>query len=209
MSSRRSDGSFPSLHSSSASSVSSSQVSISSSYRHHHSDLIPTPSKAPQPMLLQDEKHAPKTRGSLGILIVGLTGARGATLAAGLLANRSQLEWNGPKGEQRQATYRACRTQQQQEGGEPQEFHFNLADANLASIGGWVSLMSNVCSCLFIYIFIHIIVFICTINNFFFSCNAMRISTRFVLFTGCSTHQTWRRHVGGTTIGLRFATSTS
>ena len=128
-SSRRPDGSFPS----SSSSI-SSQISVASTYRHHHAELIPTPTK-PQPILLQDAQHAPKTRGSLGLLIVGLTGHRGLAVTAGLMANQSVLSWKGPKGEPRQASYQGCQTQQQQFT-MPHDFH--LANANLAAIGGWV-----------------------------------------------------------------------
>jgi hypothetical protein len=146
-SSSRPDGSFPSLptQQSSASSVvsASSQYSVSSNYRHHHAPFIPPTPTKPQPILLQDSKHAPKTRGSLGIMVVGLAGQRALTLMAGLFANRKQLEWRGPVGQPRRATYQACLTQTQQEGTSAQQFeeasqHF--ANANLASIGGWVSL---------------------------------------------------------------------
>ena len=129
-SSRRPDGSFPSSTSSSI----SSQISVASTYRHHHAELIPTPTK-PQPILLQDAQHAPKTRGSMGLLIVGLTGHRGLAVTAGLIANQSVLSWRGAKGEPRQASYQGCQTQQQ-ESTMPHEFH--LANANLAAIGGWV-----------------------------------------------------------------------
>jgi hypothetical protein len=130
-SSRRPDGSFPS----SSSSI-SSQISVASTYRHHHAELIPTPTK-PQPILLQDAQHAPKTRGSLGLLIVGLTGHRGLAVTAGLMANQSVLSWKGAKGEPRQASYQGCQTQEQQPSTMPHDLH--LANANLAAIGGWVS----------------------------------------------------------------------
>jgi Myo-inositol-1-phosphate synthase len=131
-SSRRSDGSYLSSGSST-----SSQISASSSYRHHHADLIPTPTK-PQPILLQDAQHAPKTRGSLGLLIVGLGGQTGLAVTAGIVANRSNISWKGAKGEPRQASYQACHTQPSAMTTiMPSDFH--LANANLAAIGGWVS----------------------------------------------------------------------
>lgn len=135
-SSRRSDGSYPSSGSST-----SSQISASSSYRHHHSDLIPTPTK-PQPILLQDAQHAPKTRGSLGLLIVGLAGKRGLAVTAGIVANRSNLSWNGAKGEARQASYQACQTQPSTTATTIiTQGHIHMANANLAAIGGWVSIL--------------------------------------------------------------------
>jgi hypothetical protein len=89
---------------------------------------------------LQDAQHAPKTRGSLGLLIVGLAGQKGLAVAAGIVANRSNLSWKGAKGETRQASYHACHTQPSETTTiMPSDFH--LANANLAAIGGWVSIL--------------------------------------------------------------------
>jgi hypothetical protein len=145
-SSPRPDGSFPSPPTqSSASSVvsASSQFSVSSNYRHHHAPFIPPTPTKPQPTLLQDSQHAPKTRGSLGILVVGLAGQRALTLMAGLFANRKQLEWRGPVGQPRRATYQACLTQQDGAAQQFEEASQHFANANLASIGGWVSITAQ------------------------------------------------------------------
>jgi hypothetical protein len=125
---KRPEKSFPRL--SSASSVSS----VSSSYRHHHSPVftVKTPTK-PQPLLLQDASHAPKTRGSLGILVVGLGGSLGSTLAASVvLAHSPNLEWRGPHGQVRRQTEWPAES-------ETEEAPVPLAKLSLAAIGGWVS----------------------------------------------------------------------
>jgi hypothetical protein len=119
------------IHLSSGSST-LSQISISSTYRHHHSDLIPSPSK-PQPILLHDAQHAPRTRGSLGLMIVGLAGRKGLSVASGLLANQRNLTWKGPRGEMKRASFQCCQTQLPS-----MMSSYFLASANLAAIGGWV-----------------------------------------------------------------------
>lgn len=126
------DGSFPS----SASSV----VSSASAYRHHQASLMITTQSAPKPVLMNDEDHQPKTRGSLGILIVGLGGANGTTLLAGAMANRQDITWRGPKGEQRSANYYGCITQlNQKRGGVGYKDRIKgLADFSMAAVGGWV-----------------------------------------------------------------------
>jgi hypothetical protein len=132
------DGSFPSS--------ASSMVSTTSSYRHHLSSLmITTTPAAPKPCLMNDEGHEPRTRGSLGILIVGVGGANGTTLLAGALANRHDMEWRGPKGEPRSANYYGCITQLNQKGGGVgyKDKIKGLADFSMASVGGWVC-----CDCL-------------------------------------------------------------
>jgi hypothetical protein len=87
-----------------------------------------------------DEDHQPKTRGSLGILIVGLGGANGTTLLAGAMANRQDIKWRGPKGEQRSANYYGCITQLNQKGGGVgyKDRIKGLADFSMAAVGGWV-----------------------------------------------------------------------
>jgi Myo-inositol-1-phosphate synthase len=94
----------------------------------------------PKPVLMNDEDHQPKTRGSLGILIVGLGGANGTTLLAGAMANRQDITWRGPKGEQRSANYYGCITQLNQKGGGVgyKDRIKGLADFSMAAVGGWV-----------------------------------------------------------------------
>jgi Myo-inositol-1-phosphate synthase len=76
-------------------------------------------------------------------MVVGLGGANGTTLLAGILANRLNTQWRGPQGQPRQPNYNGCITQLKQRG----KFGgvgFNdkipgLADASMAAFGGWVS----------------------------------------------------------------------
>jgi hypothetical protein len=95
----------------------------------------------PKPVLSKDVNHKPKTTGSLGILVVGLGGANGCTLAAGILANRMRLEWHGARGERMQSNWYGCITQLKQKGGGVgyKDKVAGLADATLAAVGGWVS----------------------------------------------------------------------
>jgi hypothetical protein len=119
-----------------------SAVSIASSFRHSHwvAPLVPP---KPEPVLVKDSSHKPKTTGSFGMLIVGLGGANGSTLLAGVLANRLRVDWHGPLGEARTPNYYGCITQLNQRGvyggvGYKDRVK-GLADASMAAIGGWVS----------------------------------------------------------------------
>jgi myo-inositol-1-phosphate synthase len=99
-----------------------------------------TPTK-PQPVLTQDAQHEPKTRGSVGILIVGLGGANGTTLLAGCVANRLKIDWRGPVGQEMKPNYYGCITQINQRGvyggvGYKDKVK-GLANANMAAVGGW------------------------------------------------------------------------
>lgn len=136
-----SDGAFPaSSNGAPSSSIVSTHSSGSSSYRHHHASLmIQTTPDPPKPVLMEDASHSPKTRGSLGILIVGLGGANGGTLLAGVLANRHALSWRGPKGEMRKANYNGCITQLNQKGGGVgyKDKIKGLAEFSYAAVGGW------------------------------------------------------------------------
>lgn len=124
--SRPIDGSFPS----SASSV----VSTTSSYRHHFASLqIQTTPEPPKRVLMEDASHSPKTRGCVGIMVVGLGGANGTTLLGGVLANRHSLTWRGPKGEFRSANYNGCLTQTPPYN----EKLKGLAQVSMAAVGGW------------------------------------------------------------------------
>jgi hypothetical protein len=120
-----------------------SQASVSSSYRHHNAGpFMPQTPATPKPVLTQDAQHQPKTRGSLGLLIVGLGGANGATLLAGCIANRLQISWHGPVGEPMTPNYYGCITQIDQRGkyggvGYRDKVR-GLADVSMAAIGGWV-----------------------------------------------------------------------
>lgn len=163
----------------------------SSSYRHHSngpfsintnfttggtaaasgSDAAAAAAAAPQPVLIKDAHYKPKTTGSVGLLVVGLGGANGTTLLAGVLANRLRTEWHGPRGEPMSPNWYGCLTQlpcrrgaaaagsgdttvQNSSNGEGggggggggvgyKNKVRGLADASLAAVGGWVSLLAS------------------------------------------------------------------
>ena len=127
------DGETSSVHSS---------ASTSSSFRHHDGGVFmqPKAESPPRPVLSKDVNHKPKTTGSVGILVVGLGGANGCTLTAGILANRLGIKWYGPKGEQMLPNWYGCITQLDQKGGGVgfKDKVRGLADAGLAAVGGWV-----------------------------------------------------------------------
>jgi hypothetical protein len=69
-------------------------------------------------------------------MIVGLAGRKGLSVTAGLIANQGNLTWRGSRGDIKRATYQCCQTQ------EPLMMNsYSLANANLAAIGGWVSVV--------------------------------------------------------------------
>ncbi|GKY92819.1 myo-inositol-1-phosphate synthase [Mayamaea pseudoterrestris] len=118
-----------------------SAVSVTSSYRHHNFPFATQTPAKPEPVLVKDSNHKPKTTGSFGVLVIGLGGANGTTMLAGILANRRNLEWRGPYGEHRSANYYGCLTQLNQRGihggvGYKDRVK-GLANANMAAIGGW------------------------------------------------------------------------
>ena len=121
----------------------SSIHSVTSTFRHHNPQFsLPTPS-TPKPVLTSDTNHKPKTRGSVGIMVVGLGGANGATLLAGILANRLNTQWRGPQGQPMTPNYNGCITQLKQKGkfggvGFKDKIP-GLADVAMAAVGGWVS----------------------------------------------------------------------
>ena len=120
-----------------------SGVSVTSTFRHANPQwLPPTPKDDDQPVLLNDSSHTPRTRGSVGILIVGLGGANGTTLLAGVLANRHAVDWKGPHGEPMTPNYNGCITQIPSKGkaggGGYKHRVKGLADASMAAVGGWV-----------------------------------------------------------------------
>ena len=95
-----------------------------------------------QPKLTSDANHIPKTHGSLGILIIGIGGANGTTLLSGILANRRNVNWYGPRGEgPLRPNYNGCITQLDQRGRYGgvgfRDKVPGLADANMAAVGGW------------------------------------------------------------------------
>ena len=96
-----------------------SGVSVSSSaYRHHSSGpFMSQATDSPKPVLGKDSHHTPKTNGSFGLMLVGLGGANGTTLLAGILANRLNIEWHGARGETMKPNYYGCITQLDQKGG--------------------------------------------------------------------------------------------
>lgn len=96
----------------------------------------------PSRKLGADSKHVPKTHGSVGLLVIGLGGANGTTMLAGILANRKKLNWYGPRGEGPiEANYNGCITQLNQKGVHGgvgyKDKVAGLADANYAAFGGW------------------------------------------------------------------------
>ncbi|KAL3914677.1 MAG: hypothetical protein SGILL_006008 [Bacillariaceae sp.] len=116
----------------------STTLSMTSSAR--HANFAPT-SENDKKKLMTDSSHRPKTHGSLGILVVGLGGANGTTMLAGILANRLHIHWRGAKGEPMEPNYNGCITQLDQRGVHGGVGYRNvvpgLADANMAAVGGW------------------------------------------------------------------------
>lgn len=96
--------------------------------------MIQTTPEPPKPVLMEDNTHSPKTRGCVGILVVGLGGASGTTLVSGILANRLDICWRGPKGQVRNANYNGCMTQQSS--GYRDKIK-GLAHVSMAAVGGW------------------------------------------------------------------------
>jgi len=87
------------------------------------------------------EGGAAEASADVGLLIVGLGGANGTTLLAGVLANRLDLQWYGPQGQRMSPNYYGCITQLDQRGvhggvGYRDRLR-GLADASKAAIGGW------------------------------------------------------------------------
>jgi hypothetical protein len=118
-----------------------SSVSVTSSYRHHNAGpFMPQAVDPPQPVLSKDTQHVPKTVGCVGLMVVGLGGANGTTMLAGILANRLNIEWFGPRGEPMTPNYYGCITQLDQKGGGVgyRNRVKGLADASMAAVGGWV-----------------------------------------------------------------------
>ena len=77
-------------------------------------------------------------------MVVGLGGANGTTLLAGIMANRQKTQWRGPQGQPRSPNYNGCISQLKEKGkfggvGFKDKIH-GLADASMAAIGGWVSI---------------------------------------------------------------------
>lgn len=122
-------------------SANASAVSVTSTYRHHQAGGFMPPTESPKPVLVKDSNYKPATTGSFGVMIVGLGGANGTVLLAGVLANRSNVEWHGPRGEPMSPNYYGCITQLDQKGGGVgyRSRVRGLADASMAAIGGWVS----------------------------------------------------------------------
>lgn len=122
----------------------SSAYSVTSSFRHHNAPFHPTKiPTTPKPVLTSDSNHNPKTRGSLGIMVVGLGGANGTVLLAGILANRLNCEWRGPQGQPMTPNYNGCITQLKTKGKFGgvgfKDKVAGLVDASMAAVGGWVS----------------------------------------------------------------------
>lgn len=146
--------------------ASTNSTNTTSSYRHHQSppfkhnnkqiqQLLSSP---PQQILLKDATHEPKTRGSVGILLVEAASTLRSRfpsttpsspscltlLLAGILANRNKISWRGPQGQWKQANYQGTVTQQQQSSSMSSSMslsittnNYSMADLNMAAIGGW------------------------------------------------------------------------
>jgi myo-inositol-1-phosphate synthase len=127
------------MRSSSVQSEVGSSVSMASSFRHHN--FAPSAGTATDKKLMTDTSHRPKTHGSFGILVVGLGGANGTTMLAGIIANRLGIEWRGAKGEPMTPNYYGCITQLDQRGVHGgvgyRDLVQGLADASMAAVGGW------------------------------------------------------------------------
>ena len=116
-----------------------SAVSFTSTFR--HSNFNPSLDSLASPKLTKDASHKPKTHGSFGVLVVGLGGANGSTMLAGILANRLKIDWRGAKGEPMSPNYNGCITQLDQRGVHGgvgyRDLVKGLADASMAAVGGW------------------------------------------------------------------------
>jgi myo-inositol-1-phosphate synthase len=98
----------------------------------------------------------------LGIMVVGIGGANGTTMLAGITANRLGINWKGPKGEDMTTpNYNGCITQLPPRGihggvgyqgmiiptssssktatadADAKQHRLHLADVNFAAVGGW------------------------------------------------------------------------
>jgi len=75
-------------------------------------------------------------------MVVGLGGANGTTMLAGILANRMKQTWFGPRGEPMTPNYYGCITQLDQRGVHGgvgyRDLVKGLADVSMAAVGGWV-----------------------------------------------------------------------
>lgn len=129
--------SSPSRHSDTASSVSAYSATTTFRHTNFSPNLASLGKSNPK---LKVSSHKPKTHGSFGVLVVGLGGANGVTMLAGILANRLNIEWRGAKGEPMTPNYNGCITQLDQKGGGVgyRNVVKGLADASMAAVGGWV-----------------------------------------------------------------------
>jgi myo-inositol-1-phosphate synthase len=122
-----------------------SSLSSSNNNNNNNNESTNPSSRGPDKKLMTDSSHRPKTRGSFGILVVGLGGANGTTMLAGILANRLSLQWFGPKGESLSPNYNGCITQLTTKGVHGGVGYRNrspaldkrLGDASMAAVGGW------------------------------------------------------------------------
>lgn len=83
-------------------------------------------------------------------MVVGLGGANGTTLLAGILANRLNIQWRGPQGQPMSPNYNGCITQLKSKGKFGgvgfKDKTPGLADASMAAVGGWVGRCADLCS---------------------------------------------------------------
>lgn len=206
-----------------------STYSVTSSFRHHNSPFsTPTPS-TPKPVLTSDSNRKPKTRGSFGLMVVGIGGANGTTLLAGLLANRLKLEWRGPQGQPMLPNYNGCITQLNQKGkfggvGFKDRLS-GLPNASMAAVGGWVSTKPHTSIILILFFYaenvltqIHngmddlVFVSYCSNFNIFWNWNGLCCCKTWIrqfiknsiasCFIGYPPSKTWRRSLVGTNFGL-------
>jgi myo-inositol-1-phosphate synthase len=137
----RHHSSGPFMPASSSLSSSSSTLGLQGAMLASSSGTTSVEDLKPKPVLGKDSNHIPKTTGSFGLMIVGLGGANGTTMLAGILANRLNINWRGARGESMKPNFYGCITQLNSKGGGVgyKDRIKGLADASMAAIGGWVS----------------------------------------------------------------------
>ena len=123
----------------------------------------PTKPATPQLLLEKDPTHSPKTRGSFGMLLVGVGEYSSMIAIAGILAHRMKLHWYGPQGQGKSSTatnstFFGSKTQQPLEQSDP---FGGFAKATMAAIGGWVRAVRILCILFSLYGLIYCDAFVC------------------------------------------------
>lgn len=98
----------------------------------HKSTVMSTSSES-----LHEKSYGPANSLRPGILIVGFGGGNGVTVAAGMIANKNNITWEGPTGRQA-PNFLGCITQLPSKGGsDGYRERYTLADATNTAFGGW------------------------------------------------------------------------